>query len=310
MIYVKLKIFPLKKWILYIIIMDTISCDICNKEYKTKKSLWNHKKNIHKNNTHTAETIIKCNFCSTTFSRSDNLKRHLNLCKLKGNIDKNIIDENTKLKTENEELKKLINNLINTNCKMHYKQFNKLQKLLEENNNSVQNTIINGPVNNGSINNGLINNGPVNNGIINNINIIAFGDEKIEQLFTENEKLTVLNEKQNALNFLIEYVHFNEKYPQFHNIIVTNNKANEAYIFDKETRNFKLVKKNNLIDDLIEYRTCDIEEFYYELINNLDEETKEIIETLNKERGDDNATREKVKMLLFNNKEKVKHLLA
>ena len=117
---------------------------------------------------------------------------------------------------------------------MHYKQFNKLQKLLEENNNSVQNTIINGPVNNG-----LVNNGPVNNGIINNINIIAFGDEKIEQLFTENEKLTVLNEKQNALNFLIEYVHFNEKYPQFHNIIVTNNKANEAYIFDKETRNFK-----------------------------------------------------------------------
>ena len=280
--------------------MDTISCDICKKEYKTKKSLWNHKKNIHKNNTQNTESIIKCNFCSTTFSRSDNLKRHLNLCKLKGNIDKTIIDENTKLKTENEELKKVINNLINTNCKMHYKQFNKLQKLLEENNNSVQNTIINGPVNNG----------PVNNGIINNINIIAFGDEKIEQLFTENEKLTVLNEKQNALNFLIEYVHFNEKYPQFHNIIVTNNKANEAYIFDKETRNFKLVKKNNLIDDLIEYRTCDIEEFYYELINNLDEETKEIIETLNKERGDDNTTREKVKMLLFNNKEKVKHLLA
>jgi hypothetical protein len=290
-------------------------CDICNKKYKTNKSLWNHRKNIHnitKKTIQENETEIEnsCGLCSRQFTRQDNLKRHLEICKFRRNIDNKIINENIKLKNELSEIKKVMKKLINTKCKMDYREFNKLRKLLdEEANEHAENPVVNNMINNGVVNNGPINNGPVNNGTINNINIIAFGDEKLAEIFTDNEKKTVLNEKNNALTYLIEYVHFNERYPQFNNIIVTNNRANEAYIFDKDMRKFKLVKKNNLIEDLLDYRTCDIEDFFYELQDHLDPETRKIILKLAEHRGDDESTREQVKLLLFNNKDKVKHLL-
>ena len=114
---------------------------------------------------------------------------------------------------------------------------------------------------------------------------------------------------KNALNYIIEYIHFNDKFPQFQNIIVTNNRADEAYIYDIKLNAFKMVQKNTIIDDLINYRVCDIEDFYYELEDKLDDKTKVIIQKINKDRGDDDNTKNDVKMLLFNNKNKVKHLL-
>jgi len=301
--------------------MNMVKCKLCLKYYKNEKRLSVHMTKMHSSyditppqnlliNPQISSNSLNeyiCNFCTKKFNRIDNYKRHINTCKIKKSVDKSKDDENLRMQGEIKELKKLVKDLINTNCKMHYKQFNKLQKMLEDKNN--QEIINNGTINNGPVNNGPVNNGTINNNINNNINIIAFGSEKLEELFTESEKLTVLNNKNNALNFLIEYVHFNEKYPQFHNIIVTNNRADEAYIYDKATQNFKLVKKNNLIEDLIDYRTCDIEDFYYELKDQLDDNTRDIIERLNKDRGDDDITREKVKILLFNNKHKVKHLL-
>jgi len=293
--------------------MNMVKCKLCSKYYKNEERLSVHMTKMHNSNDIIPpQNILKkpqissispneyiCNFCSKIFNRIDNYKRHITTCKIKKSVDKTKDDDNLRMQNEIKELKKLVKDLINTNCKMHYKQFNKLQKMLEEKNNQeiINNgTINNGPVNNGPVNNGPVNNGTINNNINNNINIIAFGNEKLEELFTESEKLTVLNNKNNALNFLIEYVHFNEKYPQFHNIIVTNNRADEAYIYDRTTQNFKLVKKNNLIEDLIDYRTCDIEDFYYELKDQLDDNTRDIIEKINKERGDDDITREEVKI--------------
>lgn len=291
-------------------------CDICKKYYKNAERLSIHKIQRHNDQLIENKTIQSakldkhiCKFCTKEFARIDNYKRHLMTCKVKKENDNIKSDKELEQRIMTNKLIKLMEKMIDTKCKMDYREFNKLRKRMESSDNNVINNVVNnGPVNNGPIN-GPINNGPVNNGTINNINIIAFGDEKLAEIFTDNEKKTVLNEKNNALTYLIEYVHFNERYPQFNNIIVTNNRANEAYIFDKDMRKFKLVKKNNLIEDLLDYRTCDIEDFFYELQDHLDPETRKIILKLAEHRGDDDSTREQVKLLLFNNKDKVKHLL-
>lgn len=56
----------------------------------------------------------------------------------------------------------------------------------------------------------------MNNGTINNNTyILSFGDENLMDTFSKKEKLNVLKHKFNCLPYLVEYTHFNEKYPQF-----------------------------------------------------------------------------------------------
>jgi hypothetical protein len=285
--------------------MNTVFyCNICTKYYKSYQSLWNHNKRFHFNNDENSlpnhsqslpnhsqnlplitEPVINknvCELCNIHFTRKDNLTRHLNKFKCNEKLNNDLQKENTNIKLELEQLKKQMIELMNTNCKMHHKTFNKIK------------------------NNGIINTGPVTN---NNINIVALGKENMENILSKEEKLMILNKRKQALNFIIEYVHFNNKFPQFQNIIVTNNRTNEAHMYDHKNKSFQLVNKHELVEDLIEYRICDIEEFYGEFGELLDDSTKDIIENFCEERGSDDATCERIKLLLFNNRNKVKQLL-
>jgi hypothetical protein len=279
-------------------------CDICIKNYKTYQTLWKHNKNFHPQNSaktppnsasappNSAKTppnsarysesiaddtdvSLKCVYCLRQFMRSDYLYKHINMnrCKKKQEHD----NENKQLKSDLEALKEHIKELLNTHNKIHPKT---LQKMIN-NTNSNNNT---------------------NNGTINNVNIISLGNENIPALFNTTEKLEVLNKKNNALYHLIEKVHFNDNYPQFKNIFITNNRHNEAHLYDINSNKFKVVDKEEAINDIIEYRVCDIEEFYEELGEKLDPKAKDILENLFRERGDDNITRDRVKLLIYNNK--------
>ena len=128
------------------------TCNICNKDYKTPQSLWNHKNKKHsneKNNdpkmTHNElqndpcmtnkkdimdsvveiETETKltentiCMYCNKKFSAYTHMRRHLKICKSK----ENIIKENEELKQEMhemkkslDELKKIMLDMMNKNC--------------------------------------------------------------------------------------------------------------------------------------------------------------------------------------------------
>ena len=81
-------------------------CNICDKQYKSYQTLWNHKKIKHtpKNNN------IICELCNKEFTRNDNLKYHKNnTCKIKNNeINKiNILEDKI------EQLENKINNISN-----------------------------------------------------------------------------------------------------------------------------------------------------------------------------------------------------
>jgi hypothetical protein len=72
------------------------TCNICNKNYTSYKSLWNHNKKfhtkqvsevgLHNQNDVLVQTINNCKFCKKSFNNRQNKYRHEKICKLKDNI--------------------------------------------------------------------------------------------------------------------------------------------------------------------------------------------------------------------------------
>ncbi len=239
--------------------MQVPTCKFCSKSFIFNQSKWKHEKKC------------KINAIDKLKKENEDLKNEL--------LKKDTTSEN-KLKAEIDELKKLVTDLINKQCKMHPKTLQKIK------------------------NNGIINN------TNNTINIMSLGNENIGDLINETKKIFILNKRYDALRYIIEFVHFNPDFPQFHNVIVTNNRTNEAHKYDEKSKTFKIVKKDELVTDLIEYRICDLEEWYLEHEDKLNDKTKYIIKKFIDDRGDSERIHEDIKLLLFNNKNSVKNLLT
>ncbi len=149
-----------------------------------------------------------------------------------------------------------------------------------------------------------------NNGTINNNTfIIALGHENLQETFSKKEKINVLKNRFNSLPFLVEYTHFNSKYPQFKNILITNTQNNLAYRYDSKKKQFIAVNKNELLEDIVDERMCDINSFYEELETDLDEKTKEILDKVKDKIDNDPEFRElqkkDIKLIIYNNRSKV-----
>lgn len=308
------------------------SCKLCNKTYTNRQNLWRHNKMDHvlkdsyknssnDNNEHkvppkdvimsscnqknpSKSTTIKskqitkniCEFCNYEFARSDTLKKHLNRCRIKKS-DFNLLKEKNdllekQLKQQSEEMlkmKQMLSEIINKKGKVHPKTLNKINKQLTGDYNTI--------------------NDLTNNGIINNTYVLALGHENLPEIFTKKEKINVLKNKFNCLPYLVEYTHFNDKYPQFKNILITNTQNNLAYKFDNKIKQFKAVDKNELLEDIVNERMYDINSFYDELEEKLDEKTKDIIEKVKSKIDNDPEYREikkkDIKLIIYNNRKKV-----
>ena len=81
-----------------------------------------------------------------------------------------------------------------------------------------------------------------------------------------------------CLEEIIKIVHC-ANYKQFKNIIITNLKDNIAYKYDNKLKYFITIDKNEVINELIDNRVCDIGKIYTELMENnkLDETTARLI---------------------------------
>jgi len=237
-------------------------CKTCNKYYKSYQSLWHHKKRYHVNvspnipiispsipiispiiNNESQITIKKidkrnCNYCNKILSSYKNLHRHEQKCKLKDN-------DKTEMKKEIAELREMVAELIKN----------------KSNNNTTNN-------NNGTTNN---NNGTINNNN-NYITIVPFGKENFVEVTSEKEHLFILKQEGNDVLYkCIEMKHFNENLPQFHNYMRTNNRTNESKIYDESVKDFKLVNKDEIVDDVItnaEFDIDDMLELHKRKINN------------------------------------------
>ena len=300
-------------------------CKICNKEYSSYKSLWNHNTKFHnvkipqcqynvntksipcKYNVNNA--IISCEYCKKIFTTRQAKSLHIKkYCK--NIIDKDIKLEEIKLQLAKEESKILQLKLkLQNSTKVDNITLKKLNKLLLERNNLIKNSTINS-------------HNKIQNNITNNFQLVGFGKEEVVELLTNKDKKLIMNSKYCSLEKLIEIVHCGT-YNQFKNIVITNMKDNFMYKYDDSKGQFILSTKNDVLNSLINYRLEDLEVIYNDLLgkNKLDDVTKNCIETfINKinyvdskftdidGKQHDNYKQYKIneiKVLLFNNQDKI-----
>ena len=198
--------------------------------------------------------LIICEYCNKIFSSKSSKSDHKRkACKL--NPNNSNYNELLELKKENEEMKKILNELkelFMNNLKIHPKKLQKINKDLINNNITNNNIINNTTINNNNNNNNNI----INNTIINKT-YVNFYDPINYKILTEKEILNIFNRPWKSLEESIKTIHFNKKFPEYNNIFITNRKDNTAYIFDGIK--FCLVSKNDALNDLITSHMDEIE---------------------------------------------------
>ncbi len=219
---------------------ERYTCNICNKQYSSASSIWNHRSKLHKGEKDyndnqliisdnpniiaslPANETVKtydCKHCKKQFSYFQNRWRHEKICK---NKIQEIIEKNN-----SEIIEK------------------KNSEIIEKNNSQIIE-------NNGTINN---TNNNINNGNINNITINNYGQEdlsylKDEVIKTVLERLTKHDDDsmKSAIPRLARMIHFNPNHKENNNVEINSIRSKTA----KKMVNGKMkyVIKDLLIKDI------------------------------------------------------------
>lgn len=140
----------------------------------------------------------------------------------------------------------------------------------------------------------------INNGVVVNINLVKYGAEDISRI-DKNELVNILTYGFRSTLKLTESLHFNPKYPEYHNIYIANMKSKYAMVYNGES--WDLVNKNQLIDTIYDDKRAYIEQNLDDFVNSL---SKSRINALKRwlEIDDDNPkileVKEEIKLLLYN----------
>ena len=151
-----------------------------------------------------------CIYCDTRFTRNNNLQRHIKeRCK-----SKMYFDELEKLKIKFDSSKK---------------EIEELKKQINTNNSQ----IINNNTTNNTLNKNQINNGTINNNNNLNVQLVQFGNENIDELdIKEALNVYLKSTGGNIISNMLKFVNLNEKYPQNHNICISDLSRELVKIFN------------------------------------------------------------------------------
>ena len=260
---------------------DMYNCKHCDKKYKHRSNLSRHIKikhteihipqnipfipqndNIHIPQ-HIPQTGICCKYCKKGFAFKSGKYRHQKKCKLNPSNCTDLM-----LKTEDNETLELKLELK----KLKEELTKKFTKLLNEKKCQI-NTINSHNGNNKT----KIN---TQNNTQNNITIVQLGKEDVLGTLSQDEKLQILNKKFNSIPSLVKLIHCSDKYPQFNNSLITNLQSQNALKYCDEKNKFVKVNKTDLVSDIINYRTINIEEIFEENKDKVSEKTHSKIKEL------------------------------
>jgi hypothetical protein len=251
--------------------LDECKCIYCNKQYSTKGNVIYH---------------IKHNCKKVKEIEDEKMKI---FTKLKETKLKEIEEQNQKQKkkefgdkNENYELKKRIRILE--------KELKKKQNIIIKNNNNCNtNSTINS-------NNNFVNNNQQN------ITLVGYQKENLDKI-EKSEILAIMKRGFQAPVELTRTIHFNPKYPEYHNIFIP--KINEKYGMVYVNGKWKIIDKNELVEDIYENKRDFIIQNLDNFINQLDENKKKSLKRWLDRDDDDESiknTKNDIKMLLFDNR--------
>ena len=258
-------------------------CDKCSKKYKYRQNLHRHislKHNLNGdkngnqngdkngdtnddkngdkngdkiNDNQTKVTLFQCKYCNKEFNFNQSRYRHQKTCKHK------MYSNNEKIYSK-IDLDKEINKISNILIK-------KFKKLLKEE--KIGDNICNNIGN--QLNDHAI-------GTQNNITIVSLGKEDVLNTLSQNEKIEILEKRYMSVLELIKLMHCSDKYPQFNNSIITNLRSRQALTFDEDTGKFVSTNKEDLMKNIVSYRTSDVEDILDENKEDVSDKTKIAVE--------------------------------
>lgn len=264
-----------------------IECDI---EFSSYKSWWFHNNKFHKktyieDGRHLDETDIHSVTTSlTTEEKIDTLN-----CK---KCKKSFTDRKNRWRHEQS-------------CKVN--EIVPLQTNGDISNNSIANTINNNN-NNVTTNNGTVA-GTINN---TNIQIIAFGMEELNSVLSKKEKLRVLYKQYGSIEELVSLTHISNKYNQFKNIYISSLKSKWAHKYDETLKKFIAIDKGDLLNEILEQRVYDIQQFYEELQYEMNPDKRAAIKDIlnmvldEKDEKFSDKKKDNIMLVLYNNRELIK----
>ena len=288
-------------------------CNHCNKNYASYQSRCNHIRRYHKTesqldvneknlpvNVSSIETSMlennndlkySCTKCKKLFKFRQGKWAHEKICKENILVNKNEIElMNEKLEKSNLETKKKLEEsqkeianlktMLQKALKIHPKTLNKINNQLN------------------------------NSGTINNITIIQLGRENLTDVLSEKQKKYILDRQAMSINHLVDLIHVSGKYKKFQNVYITNLQSTFAYKFDEKLNKFIAVNKNELLTDIVDSRMYDIQKFYDDVYPELEprkaEQIKKFIDRMgNAEDELKDIKKEEIKLILYNNREKI-----
>jgi hypothetical protein len=337
---------------------DEHKCNICNKLYSSYKTLWKHNKNFHKNNkvdnstnvllksTKNVESLnYKCRYCEKNYELVKSRWKHEQKCKINytkkaqekqsNDIKLAEINKEKEIKlaeielekfnhTKEIELAKINLELKKVEIRKEYSLIKKEQK--SHNNPTIKkiNKILQNKINMNNSNLNSNNTTNIQNIVHNHFKIEPFGKENILALISDKEKKLILNQGCESIEKLVE-ISCAGKYDQLKNIIITNKRDNDVYIYDDKSGVFINNDKNVILNKLVANRLENVEEIYNEFDENnkLSDSNRKILSRFflkfideSKPFIDENSNNkeyknyldfkvDKVKNILFNNQEKI-----
>ena len=219
--------------------MPDFICKNCGVKLASRSSHWYHtKKKVCEK-----DYACKCKYCNQQFKHSSSMYHHMKTCSIKNdsNDDIDITNQNELIKLL-KDMQMQINDLKEENSQFRSKKIGN------------------------SINNGTIYNGDVNNTVNVNVNVVPFGKEDLSKI-SKNDLLKVFRSGFNSALQLTETTHFNPKYPEYHNVYISNMKNKYAMTFDGN--DWSLVMKDELIDKMYTKKRDYIEDNMDDFINSL-----------------------------------------
>jgi hypothetical protein len=304
------------------------NCHKCGKDFKKKQHLEYHlnKKTpcdgeVHQeneNNQIDAKKLreyledCKCVYCGKEFTRKNSVLYHIkNNCKKVREIEnekqkifiKLKEEENlriTELANENSKLK----DIIQQQEKNFEKKFLELQKNILEIKSQNLTTNTNNSHNNTNSNNNNVN-------IDNSIKDSNIQQQIILANYTSNgmppisreELLPIFKRGFQAPVELTKSIHFNPKYPEYHNVYIPRINEKHGMIF--VDNKWKFIDRNELIDDIYEHKRAYIVENLDSFIKGINENEKTRLKRwLDQDDNDESIknTKNDIKRLLVNNK--------